>query len=299
MTMTSSAPRLTVVTGAKTPAQKLLRRIGSIAAHVVLITASIVMLYPLLWLLSASFRPENEIFTSGSLWPSSISFDAYFRGWHGLRIGFDTFFLNSLVISVLSIIGNLATCSLAAFAFARLEFKGRNFWFAMMLGTLMLPYQVTLIPQYVLFHQLHWINTILPLVVPKFLAADAFFIFMMVQFFRGIPFEIQEAGMIDGCNSFQIYRHVIMPLSLPVMATAAIFTFIFTWDDFFGPLVYLSDVRKYTVALGLRTFVDGTGLSNWNAVFAMSCLALVPVFLLFLFFQRFLIEGIATSGLKR
>jgi multiple sugar transport system permease protein len=298
MTVTA-APRLTVVTGDKTPAQKLLRRIGSILAHVVLIGASIIMLYPLLWMLSASFRPENEIFSGSGLWPSAISFDAYFRGWHGLRIGFDTFFLNSLIISTLSIIGNLITCSLAAFAFARLEFKGKRIWFALMLGTLMLPYQVTLIPQYVLFHQLNWINTFLPLVVPKFLAADSFFIFLMVQFFRGIPFEIQEAGEIDGCNPLQIYWHVIMPLSLPVMATAAIFTFIWTWDDFFGPLVYLSDIRKYTVALGLRTFVDSTGLSNWNAVFAMSCLALVPVFLLFVFFQRYLIEGIATSGLKR
>lgn len=270
-----------------------------LATHVVLIVGSLITLYPLLWMLSASFKPQNEIFSGGGLIPSTVTLEGYVTGWHGLTVGFDTFFLNSLLISSLSIVGNLIACSLAAFAFARLQFVGRRVLFGAVLLTMMLPYHVTLIPQYVLFFNLGWINTILPLVVPKFLAADAFFIFMMVQFFRGIPFEIQEAGMIDGCNSFQIYRHVIMPLSLPVMATAAIFTFIFTWDDFFGPLVYLSDVRKYTVALGLRTFVDGTGLSNWNAVFAMSCLALVPVFLLFLFFQRFLIEGIATSGLKR
>jgi multiple sugar transport system permease protein len=293
------APRLTVVTGEKTATQKLLRRVGSIAAHVVLITASIVMLYPLLWMLSASFRPENEIFTSNSLWPSAFSLDAYFRGWHGLRIGFDTFFLNSLIISVLSIIGNLATCSLAAFAFARLEFKGRNFWFAMMLGTLMLPYQVTLIPQYVLFHNLHWINTILPLVVPKYLAADAFFIFLMVQFFRGIPKELDEAAQMDGCSPWRIYWRVLLPLSMPVLATAAIFTFIWTWDDFFGPLIYLSDIRSYTVQLGLRTFVDSSAESDWGGLFAMSILTLVPVFVFFLFFQKLLIEGIATTGMKR
>ncbi len=297
--MTTSVARLTVVTGEKTAAQKLLKRGLSIAAHVVLITASIVMLYPLLWLLSASFRPENEIFTSTSLWPSSFSLEAYFRGWHGLRIGFDTFFLNSLIISVLSIIGNLATCSLAAFAFARLEFKGRNFWFAMMLGTLMLPYQVTLIPQYVLFHQLHWINTILPLVVPKYLAADAFFIFLMVQFFRGIPKELDEAAQMDGCSPWRIYWRVLLPLSSPVLATAAIFTFIWTWDDFFGPLIYLSDIRSYTVQLGLRTFVDSSAESDWGGLFAMSILTLVPVFVFFLFFQKLLIEGIATTGMKR
>ncbi len=297
--MTTDVARLTVVTGEKTPAQKLLKRIGSIAAHVLLIGASIVMLYPLLWMLAASFRPENEIFTSNSLWPSSFSLDAYFRGWHGLRIGFDTFFMNSLIISMLSIIGNLITCSLAAFAFARLEFKGKRIWFALMLATLMLPYQVTLIPQYVLFHKLGWINTFLPLVVPKFLAADAFFIFLMVQFFRGIPRELDEAAQMDGCSPWRIYYKVLLPLSLPVLATAAIFTFIWTWDDFFGPLIYLSDIRTYTVQLGLRTFVDSSAESDWGGLFAMSILTLVPVFLFFLFFQRLLIEGIATTGMKR
>jgi len=294
-----SVTTLTVVTGEKTPAQKALRRALSVAAHVVLIGASIIMLYPLLWMLSGSVRPENEIFAAGSLWPSSFSIDAYFRGWNGLRVGFGTFFMNSLIVSSLSIVGNLITCSLAAFAFARLEFKGRNFWFAMMLGTLMLPYQVTLIPQYVLFHQLNWINTFLPLVVPKFLAADAFFIFLMVQFFRGIPKELDEAAQMDGCSPWRIYWKILLPLSTPVLATAAIFTFIWTWDDFFGPLIYLSDTRTYTVQLGLRTFVDSSAESDWGGLFAMSILTLVPVFAFFLFFQRLLIEGIATTGMKR
>ena len=297
--MTSEVARLEVVTGEKTTAQKALKLAGSVLAHVVLVGASIVMLYPLLWMLSASFRPESEIFTSNSLWPSAFSIDAYFRGWKGLRIGFDTFFINSLVISVLSIIGNLITCSLTAFAFARLEFKGKKVWFALMLGTLMLPYQVTLIPQYVLFHNLHWINTILPLVVPKFLAADAFFIFLMVQFFRGIPKELDEAAQMDGCSAWRIYWRVLLPLSLPVLATAAIFTFIWTWDDFFAPLIYLSDIRSYTVQLGLRTFVDSSAESDWGGLFAMSILTLVPVFVFFLFFQKLLIEGIATTGMKR
>ncbi|WP_244540313.1 carbohydrate ABC transporter permease [Kaistia soli] len=257
------------------------------------------MLYPLLWMLSASFRPENEIFTATSLWPSSWSIQSYIRGWTGLRIGFDTFFLNSLIIAVLAIIGNLATCSLAAFAFARLEFRGRRFWFAMMLGTLMLPYQVTLIPQYVLFHQLGWVNTFLPLVVPKFLAADSFFIFLMVQFFRGLPKELDEAAMMDGCSPWRIYWKILLPLSTPVLATAAIFTFIWTWDDFFAPLIYLSDIRTYTVQLALRTFVDSSAESDWGGLFAMSTLTLVPVFIFFLVFQRLLIEGIATTGMKR
>jgi multiple sugar transport system permease protein len=297
--MTTDAPRLTVVTGADDAGRRLRRRILTVLTHVVLVAVSIVMLYPLLWMLAASFRPENEIFTSTSIIPSSINLDSYFRGWHGLRVSFGTFFINSFTIAILCVLGNLFACSVTAFAFARLQFWGRGFWFALMLGTLMLPYQVTLIPQYVLFLHLGWVNTILPLVVPKFLASDAFFIFLMVQFFRGIPRELDEAAMMDGCSPWRIYRKIMLPLSLPVLATAAVFTFIWTWDDFFGPLIYLSDLRSYTVTLGLRTFVDSSAQSDWGGLFAMSILSLVPIFVFFLFFQRLLIEGIATTGMKR
>jgi len=275
------------------------RRLGTLLVHVVLIGASILMLYPLLWMLSASFRPQNEIFNSSSIFPSEWSLDAYFRGWNGLQVSFSTFFVNSFTIAILCVIGNVAACSLTAFAFARLEFRFKNLWFALMLMTLMLPSQVTLIPQYVLFLNLGWVDTFLPLVVPRYLAVDAFFIFLMVQFFRGIPRELDEAAMMDGCGPWRIYWKIMLPLSLPVLATAAIFTFIWTWDDFFGPLIYLNDMRSYTVMLGLRTFVDSSAESDWGGLFAMSVLSLVPIFLFFLFFQRLLIDGIATTGMKR
>ncbi|WP_410470837.1 carbohydrate ABC transporter permease [Devosia sp.] len=294
--MSDGPAKLTVVTGAPAPGRK---RLTSILIHVALLGASVLMLYPLLWLLAASFRPENEIFTSASIIPSAWSIDAYIRGWNGLRTSFATFYLNSFIISGLSVAGNVIACSMAAFAFARLNFRFKNFWFAMMLMTLMLPYQVTLIPQYVLFRQLGWVNTFLPLVVPKFLAADGFFIFLMVQFFRGLPKELDEAAQMDGCSPWRIYWKIILPLSMPVLATAAIFTFIWTWDDFFGPLIYLSEMKSYTVMLGLRTFTDSTGESDYGGLFAMSVLSLVPIFLFFLFFQRLLIEGIATTGMKR
>lgn len=294
--MSDVPARLTVVTGADAPGRK---RLTSVLIHVALLSASVLMLYPLLWLLAASFRPENEIFTSASIIPSAWSLDAYVRGWNGLRTSFGTFYINSFIISGLSVAGNVLACSMAAFAFARLDFKFKNFWFAMMLMTLMLPYQVTLIPQYVLFRQLGWVNTFLPLVVPKFLAADGFFIFLMVQFFRGLPKELDEAARMDGCSPWRIYWKIILPLSMPVLATAAIFTFIWTWDDFFGPLIYLSEMKSYTVMLGLRTFTDSTGESDYGGLFAMSVLSLVPIFLFFLFFQRLLIEGIATTGMKR
>ena len=270
----------------------------SLAYHAVLCLASLAMLYPLLWMLASSFKPEDEIFGNASLWPTSFSLESYWRGWSGLQVSFGRFFLNSLIISVLSVIGNVLSCSLAAYAVARLQFRGRGFWFALMLGTLMLPYHVTLIPQYILFLGLGWIDTFLPLVVPKFLAVDAFFIFLLVQFFRTLPRELDEAAEIDGCGAFGIYWRIILPLSLPALATAAVFTFIFTWDDFFGPLVYLNDMSSYTVQLGLRSFVDSTGKSDWGALFAMSTVTLLPVFAFFVFFQRLLIQGIATTGLK-
>jgi multiple sugar transport system permease protein len=293
----TDVPMKLAVVGGETPLWR--KRLMSVISHGLLISASILMLYPLLWMLSASFRPENEIFTSASIWPSEWSLDAYFRGWNGLRTSFGVFFTNSFIISLLSVLGNVFACSLAAYAFARLQFRGRNLWFALMLMTLMLPYQVTLIPQYVLFRSVGWVDTFLPLVVPKFLAADAFFIFLMVQFFRGIPRELDEAAMMDGAGPWRIYWKIILPLSSPVLATAAIFTFIWTWDDFFGPLIYLNRMSDYTVMLGLRTFTDSTGLSDYGGLFAMSILSLVPIFIFFLSFQRLLIEGIATTGMKR
>ncbi|MBB4008616.1 carbohydrate ABC transporter permease [Allorhizobium taibaishanense] len=271
----------------------------SLLLHVVLAVASLIMLYPLLWMLSGSIKDQSEIFGQASLIPHKLDFSAYMRGWFSTQVSFGTYFWNSLVIAVLTVVGNLFSCSLAAYAFARLEFKGRNLWFALMLGTLMLPYHVTLIPQYILFLKLGWVKTILPLVVPKFLAVDAFFIFLMVQFFRGIPRELDEAAMMDGCSPWRIYWRIMLPLSLPVLATAAIFSFIWSWDDFFGPLIYLSDINTYTVQLGLRSFVDSSGSSDWSGLFAMSSLSLVPIFLIFLFCQRLLIDGIATAGLKR
>ncbi len=270
----------------------------TVMRHSVLIAASFVMLYPLFWMLSSSFKPENIIFTDLSLWPPSFNPRNFLEGWYALEVSFSRFYWNSLVVAVLVVVGNLISCSMAAFAFARLEFRGKKIFFALMMATLMLPYHVTLIPQYVLFLNIGWIDTILPLVVPKFLAVDAFFIFLMVQFFRGLPRELDEAAMIDGCGPWRIFFTIILPLSKPVLATAAIFSFLWTWNDFFGPLIYLNDIANYTVPLALRAFVDTTGQSAWGQLFAMSSLALLPIFVFFLLFQKLIIEGVAMSGLK-
>ncbi|MBL8698236.1 MAG: carbohydrate ABC transporter permease [Alphaproteobacteria bacterium] len=276
------------------PRARLLRAL----LHVGLACFTLAMLYPLLWMIASSFKPEQVIFTDFSLWPAEAGVRAYAEGWSGLRVSFARFFLNSATVAILAVVGNVLACSLAAFAFARLEFRLKKFWFGLMLGTLMLPYHVTLIPQYVLFLKLGWIDSFLPLVVPKFLAVDAFFIFLMVQFFRSLPRELDEAAMMDGCGPWGVYRRIVLPLSRPVLATAAIFSFIWTWDDFFGPLIYLNDIELYTAPLALRSFVDSSGRTEWGPLFAMSTLSLVPVFLVFLFFQKLIIRGIAMSGLK-
>ena len=272
----------------------------SIVRHGILMLAAFVMLYPLLWMLGSSFKPENLIFSEPSPIPRVWDWGNYISGWTALRVSFTTFYLNSFIVAGLAVIGNLIACSLTAFAFARLSFRFKWFWFALMMGTLMLPYHVTLVPQYILFLNLGWVNTFLPLVVPRFLAVDAFFIFLMVQFFRGIPREIDEAAIMDGCGPWRIYWRIMLPLSTPVLATAAIFSFIWTYDDFLGPLIYLNDMRQYTVPLALRAFIDSSGgESLYGEMFAMSALSLVPVFVMFLAFQKLIIRGVTMGALKR
>lgn len=222
----------------------------------------------------------------------------YIDGWNALTSTFGHYMLNSAIVVVGSIIGNLLSCSMAAYAFARLKFRGRSFMFAVMLATIMLPVHVVIVPQYIVFSQLDWVNTFLPLIVPKFLATEAFFIFLMVQFIRGIPRELDEAARIDGSGHFRIYSSIILPLMVPALATTTIFTFIWTWNDFFGQLIYLTRPEMYTVPVALRAFVDASSDSAWGALFAMSLVSLIPVFMIFLFGQRYLLKGIATTGGK-
>ena len=275
------------------------RPLRSLIKHVLLIVASIVMIYPLLWMLVSSFRPADEIFNNTSIIPSTLRVANYVKGWSAIPgFTFTKFFINSVTITVGAILGNLISCSMAAYAFARLKFRGRGIFFSMMLMTLMLPYHVTVVPQYIMFSKLHFVNTFIPLVLPKFLATDAFFVFLMVQFIRGLPRELDEAARIDGCGHARIFLNIILPLMVPAIATTTIFTFIWTWNDFFQSLIYLTRPANFTVPLALNSFLDTTSGSDWGSMFAMSVLSLVPVFLAFLFGQRFLVRGIATTGIK-
>jgi multiple sugar transport system permease protein len=267
--------------------------------HFIVIVGGLLMLYPLLWMISSSFKESTEIFKGASFFPTKFILSSYIQGWSGLSgTTFTTFFRNSIFIATMSIFGNVLACSMAAYAFARLDFAFKKVLFAIMLVTLMLPFHVTIIPQYIMFNKLEWINTYIPLILPKFLAVEGFFIFLMVQFIRSIPREYDQAAKIDGCGPIRLYWILILPLALPALITTMIFTFIWTWNDFFGPLLYISNINLFPVALALRMFIDAMGQSQWGELFAMSTLSLVPLFAVFIFFQKYLIEGITTGGLK-
>jgi multiple sugar transport system permease protein len=266
--------------------------------HALLIGFGLIMLYPLLWMLSSSVKPDEIVFRDTGLWPTGFTLENYSRGWDALTHPFSRYLLNSAIVVIGSIVGNLMACSLAAYAFARLDFAFKKVWFAIMLGSMMLPLHVVIVPQYIMFSKAGMVNTFLPLIVPKLLATDGFFVFLMVQFIRGLPTELDEAARIDGCGHWSIFWRIILPLSKPALATTAIFTFIWTWNDFFSQLIFLTDPDIHTVPVALRSFVDATSKTAWGSVFAMSIVSLGPIFGFFLAGQRYLVKGIATTGLK-
>jgi multiple sugar transport system permease protein len=274
------------------------RLVRVLARHLVTIVIICFLLYPVAWLVAASFRPDNQVLSTLGLF-GRFTLDNYRHGLNPAQsLHFSRFFLNSAVVALLAVIGNVIACTLTAYAFARMDFPFKRVLFAVLMATILLPYHVTLVPQYILFDKLSWLNTYIPLVLPKFLGADAFFIFLNIQFIRALPRELDDSARVDGCNHWQIFRRIIVPLSLPAMGTTAMFTFIASWNDFLGPLLYLSKTQLYTVPLGLNMFIDATGRSSYGSLFAMAVLSLVPLVAFFLAAQRMLTQGITTTGLK-
>lgn len=272
-------------------------RIG--ARHILLIVISFVMIYPILWMFFSSFKPESDIFSTSNLWPARWTLKHYLDGMTGASgVNFGPMFLHSFEISIVVVVGALFSSSLTGFAFARLQFTAKRFLFGFMLATMMLPAQVVLIPQYIVFHKVGLINTFVPLMLPSFLGTTPFFIYLMVQFVRGIPKDLDEAAAIDGCSTFRLFRSIILPLARPAIITISIFAFYWTWNDFFSQLIYLNNPNLFTVPIGLSMFMDNMGQSQWGDLFAMSILSVIPILVVFIVFQRYLVEGIATQGLK-
>jgi ABC-type glycerol-3-phosphate transport system permease component len=259
-----------------------------------------VMLIPFLWMISTSLKISTEVFATPPQWiPWPPQWINYLSAWapKGLPETFNTYLKNTLIITFFNTLGAIVSSSFVAFGFARLRFKGRDFLFILLLGTMMIPVQVTMIPQFILFRSLGWIDTFLPLIVPNFFAISAFNVFLLRQFFMTLPPELDEAALIDGCSYFDIYWRIIMPLSWPVVATIAVFSFVYNWNDFLNPLIYLNSSQNFTLALGLQTFTTVYG-SSYHLMMAASMLMLLPIIVVFFIGQKYFIEGIATTGLK-
>ncbi len=280
------------------PPTRTRRRPRTLLRHLGLVLFGLFMLYPLLWMTVSAFKPSALVLSDPSLIPSEITLDNFRDGWNSANQPFWVFYGNSLVVAVSSIVGNLFSCALTAYALARLEFRARKLYFGIVLVSVMLPMHVVIIPQYIIFSQLGLVNTFVPLILPKFLATDAFFIFLMVQFIRGIPRELDQAAWLDGAGPFRTFWFVVLPLMRPALVTTAIFTFIWTWNDFFGQLIYLTESSVFTVPVALNSLVDSQTQSGIGMLLAMSVLSLVPIFAFFAFAQKYLIRGISTTGLK-
>ena len=275
------------------------RKVKKNILFIFLLLGSVVTIYPLAWMVASSFKPEWLIFSNKSLYITHFTFDNYIRGFKGIGgVSFIQYVKNTFILEFFVIIANIVSCSMTGYAFARLRFFGKNVLFVLMLLTMMLPMHATLISKYIMFSKLGWMDTYLPLTVPHFFAVTSFFVFLFVQFMRGIPKELDQVAEVDGCSPVGIYFRIMLPLSLPAIVTTAIFTFIWTYDDFFSQLIYINDPKKFTVALALRQYIDATGWSAFGTLFAMSSVSLVPLLIFFITCQKYLIEGIATTGLK-
>ena len=285
----------------KAPARRPIKRRTwqTVIWFVVLIAVTAIVLYPLVWLLFATFKPNSEFGSNMGLLPNAPTVDNYAKVMEGIAgVPMWRFFLNSFILAAGAVIGTVLSSALAAYAFARIQFKGLGILFAAMIGTLLLPFHVVIIPQYIIFNELDLVDTFWPLLLPKFLATEAFFVFLLVQFMRQMPRDMDEAARIDGAGHIRIFWAIILPLIKPALITCAIFAFIWAWNDFLGPLLYLTSPENYPLPIALRLYNDQTSSSDYGATVTASFVALIPVLAFFLVFQRFLVDGVATQGLK-
>lgn len=274
--------------------------INSIIRYTVLTIVAFVMIYPIIWLVGATFKTNNEIFTSVNFIPKRIDFTPYIEGWKTrTQYTFTTFFLNTFKFVIPKIIFCLASSSLVAYGFARFNFPLKKILFFMLIATMFLPAVITRIPLYILWKQFGLLDTYVPLIAPTIFANEPFFVFLLIQFMRSIPIYLDEAATIDGCNSFQILTKILLPALKPALMSCLIFQFLWSYNDFLGPLIYVTSLKKYPVALALKMSIDqSSGIVQWNQILAMSFLALLPPLILFFSAQKYFVEGVTSSGLK-
>lgn len=279
---------------------KFNRNAGLVIYHGLICAAGLTMIYPILWMIMSSFKESNTIFaTAGRLIPQTFTVSNYHTGWKGFAgIGFNTFFKNSFLITITATMGTILSSALVAYGLARCQFWGKKIIFAVLLISMMLPGQILMIPQYLWYRQLGWVGSYLPLIIPYCFATQGFFVYLMINFIGGIPRELDEAAKIDGCSYYSIFRRIVLPLIKPAIITTIIFSFMWRWDDFLGGLLYVNDTQKYPISLALKLFCDPSSSSDYGAMFAMSTLSIIPAVIIFIFFQKYLVEGISSSGIK-
>lgn len=267
----------------------------TLVTYLVMLGGTIVLLIPFAWMLTTSLKPLDEVYAFPIIWiPSRLVLENYLDVFKNVPFG--RYLWNSTVLSVLGIIGNIMGSSLAAFSFARLRFPGRTVFFIIMLSTMMVPVWVTMVPTFIIFSRLGWLDTYLPILVPNFFAVP-FFTFLLRQFFMAVPFEMEEAARIDGCSSFGLFWRIFLPLSVPALATVAIFSFFFHWNDLLGPLIYLRSQLKFPVAMGIASF-QSEQYANFALMMAAATMALLPMLVVFFFTQRLFIQGVVITGVK-
>ena len=273
---------------------------GATVRYVILIAVSFIMLYPLLWLVGASFKTNSEIFNSIGLIPSNIDFEPYVEGWKtSTEYTFGRYFLNTFAFVIPKVILTVVSSVLTAYAFVRFKFPGQKILFGLMIGTMFLPQIILKVPQYLLWKQFRLLDTYVPLFLPQGFAVEGFFVFMMIQFFRTIPKALDEAAIIDGCNTWSLLIRVLVPILLPAIISVALFQFMWTMNDFMSPLIYISSVSKYPISIALKIAKDTTEAGfAWNKIIAMSILALLPSIAVFFAAQKYFIQGVTTSGIK-
>ncbi|MBB4346330.1 carbohydrate ABC transporter permease [Rhizobium cellulosilyticum] len=273
--------------------------ISAVVRYSLLFGVGFLMLYPLIWLVGASFKTNSEIFAGAGFLPESPTVEGYVQGWQtSTPYTFGRFFWNSFLIILPKVIGTAISCTMVAYAFARFEFPLKKILFGSVIAVLLLPNVVTRIPQYILFRDLGWLDSFLPLWVPSALAGDAFFVFMLVQFLRSLPTDMEEAARVDGANSLQTLIFIVVPMLGPALVSVCLFQFMWTMNDFLGPLIYISSVDKYPVSLALKLSIDTTEAFEWNRILAMSVLTITPALVVFFAAQRYFIEGISAGGRK-
>ncbi len=271
-------------------------RLNRFVVYVLLILGAVIFILPFMWMLSTSLKPSQEVFTfPPQFLPSSFQWQNYIDGWTVLP--FWRFLFNTVIVTGAAVLGNLVSCTLPAYAFARLRARGRNVWFILMLATMMIPSEITLVPTFIFFSSVKLVNTLWPLILPAWFGYP-FSIFLLRQFFMGIPRELDEAARIEGANHFQILTRIILPLSKPALTTVAIFAFVGNWNNLLGPLIYLRSTDQFTLALGLNLF-NGQYVTNYNQLMAVSIITILPMLVTFFIAQKYFIRGVTLTGVER